>query len=732
MSTKRKLIISLCSICLVAAIVVIGVFAFATQTFAINNRVTFTATDVKARVLIKGTNPNNKSESNKDGTIMFPNGSNELYSVGGDYANYGDDADGNEDKAISFAIEANEGSNYNRVKTIPDQRFAGQGEANKVQYVVEIENMGDTAFTATVSDSTLSNLKTANMTTSVEYKFSNGEIAKNGGIVSKGEKYIVTFSYILDDQGLDATMDAPIIFNLQSLANASWIDYAADSYDSGTGKETDPYIIKTAEQLAKVAKDYNTGAQTSYAYYKLGDNIDLKGRQWTPIGNSLENAFNGSFDAETYKINNIELKTDLKYAGLFGTVVGTNTQSAILRNIELSGDIYDITKVDSCIGGIAGYAKFANLEKLTNKSNVAVFIGDDASAGGGVVGKIENSTLTRSLNLGHLSGEISKPAGSVAGVGGIAGYAIASNINNSYNAGNLYGYNHISSGCIAGVVGRAESGSELKFLINYGTVFGSAYNVGVGEIGGLVGIFKESTLSNSLNLGVCGGYDEYLDLGIREITSSSELVSLAESGTISNCYSITEGIPFAIDHVGQTRFELPEYKAKYVDYKIYLNRPESLEIVKLLRSDYADSDWHFGTREWVYADKGWSVEGGRNAYENGRYEAEVYPLIQGKKTETWGEYSSISTITSTGMLYTSVGDAIASRTDSALDPLKMSDCYNANVAFAGYAMLTTRIEDGRKTIGLESSGEAKWSENWDFESIWTIDASVNGGFPSLR
>ena len=33
-----------------------------------------------------------------------------------------------------------------------------------------------------------------------------------------------------------------------------WTDYAADSFESGTGTQTDPYVIATAEQLAKLAQ----------------------------------------------------------------------------------------------------------------------------------------------------------------------------------------------------------------------------------------------------------------------------------------------------------------------------------------------------------------------------------------------------------------------------------------------------------------------------------------------
>lgn len=53
-----------------------------------------------------------------------------------------------------------------------------------------------------------------------------------------------------------------------------WTDYAADSFESGTGTQTDPYVIATAEQLAKLAVDVNSGVDSvshSGEYFVLSD-----------------------------------------------------------------------------------------------------------------------------------------------------------------------------------------------------------------------------------------------------------------------------------------------------------------------------------------------------------------------------------------------------------------------------------------------------------------------------
>ena len=59
---------------------------------------------------------------------------------------------------------------------------------------------------------------------------------------------------------------------------ATWSDYAATAFAGGSGTEADPYQIETAEQLAKLAADINTGIvdlDHSKEYFKLTKDIGI-------------------------------------------------------------------------------------------------------------------------------------------------------------------------------------------------------------------------------------------------------------------------------------------------------------------------------------------------------------------------------------------------------------------------------------------------------------------------
>ena len=534
MSTKRKLIISLCSLCLVAAVVVIGVFAFATQTFSINNRITFNAIGVKAKILIKGTNSGNKTVENPEGTILFPDGSNALYSEDNNFAEYGDNSDGQEDTAISWAINANEGTNLNTVKTIPDQYFNGQSEENKVEYVVKITNEGEKPFTATVTDASLKGLET-DSNISVSVKYSKGEeSAQNGGILSLGETLTVTFTYTLIDQGLNADLNAPIVFNLQSVDKLYWQDDTAETYNSGTGTEVDPYIIMTPQQLALLAKEVNNDVQTGYNYYQLGSDINLAGKEWDCIGNDVTHHFNGSFDGNNFKITNIEIDNNNDFTGLFGNILGTDAQRAVVKNLSLTGNISVNAIKDSTVGGVVGYAKYATIERVNNAANVQGFVETESSVGG-IVAKSEEITITRCSNTGTIRGEITSNSGKLSGGGGIVGYAINCEINNSYNSGEAKGYCNNSEGIIAAVVGQA-SGSNLSFLINYGSVYGELGTTGTGIVGGIIGQINNCTVSNSINLGTAEGYPTEFVEG--QVSYTSVIIAKTNGGSVTSTYGI--------------------------------------------------------------------------------------------------------------------------------------------------------------------------------------------------
>ena len=78
-------------------------------------------------------------------------------------------------------------------------------------------------------------------------------------------------------------------------------DGSADTSWYTEPNTTDTYIITTAAQLAGLAKLVNEGPENgspvnfSGKTVKLGADIDLAGKEWTPIGKSGA-TFNGTFD----------------------------------------------------------------------------------------------------------------------------------------------------------------------------------------------------------------------------------------------------------------------------------------------------------------------------------------------------------------------------------------------------------------------------------------------------
>jgi hypothetical protein len=143
-------------------------------------------------------------------------------------------------------------------------------------------------------------------------------------------------------------------------ARENWIDYAADGFAGGKGTEDDPYQIATAEQLAYLAKIVNDKIYTKEVsqgnYFELISDINLEGKEWTPIGHykgleaimtELRNIsiFTGNFNGNNKTIKNLTIRNLLTEAGLFGYLFRAKVSNIQLQNINIFGYVS---------GGIAG------------------------------------------------------------------------------------------------------------------------------------------------------------------------------------------------------------------------------------------------------------------------------------------------------------------------------------------------------------------------------------------
>ena len=134
MSTKRKMLLILCSFSLVALVAVIGVFAFSTQSFSILNRIYFEdiITPVQLDVFA-------------DISIKIENKYVEVYNMV---------------NALSFSDEE---ETSNKAFIPPEMAFNGQGEDNSIVYTITVENKSPVAaLEYAMTDTTIATLQGIN------------------------------------------------------------------------------------------------------------------------------------------------------------------------------------------------------------------------------------------------------------------------------------------------------------------------------------------------------------------------------------------------------------------------------------------------------------------------------------------------------------------------------------------------------------------------------------------
>lgn len=302
-----------------------------------------------------------------------------------------------------------------------------------------------------------------------------------------------------------------------------WSGYAATAFAGGSGTEADPYQIETAEQLAKLAKDVNSGVvgQThSGEYFKLTKDIDLSAHRWIPIGSGSASksfhAFSGYFDGNDKTITGmyVDESTEKYSAGLFGNVTGYEIKNLKIKDAYVkteSGDGTEnagiligsatqgygmTTSVKDCsvsgivesgsarTGGLAGYNSYGTYENCTADVKVK-----GAGKAGGFVGEDFSGTYKNCTAEGNVSGSWS--------VGGFAGVLFfESKADHCAAQGKVTASNRN----VGGFAGYVEEGVTISNCVAAGDVE-STVDVLEPKVGGFAGTVdgksKANTVSNS-------------------------------------------------------------------------------------------------------------------------------------------------------------------------------------------------------------------------------------------
>ena len=185
-----------------------------------------------------------------------------------------------------------------------------------------------------------------------------------------------------------------------SLAAAKDLGYTIES--DGT------YTVTSADGLMNVAELVNGGK--SDINITLDTDIDLTGKDWTPIGTDYDNSYKGTFDGGGHTITGLTFTTNDKYAGLFGWLNKAGTvKNVVMEGVQItSNQIYG-----GSIGGVAGYS-WGTIENCSVSGSVSgtVYVGGvvGAQIDGSITGCSSSATVKGTVDVGGVAGQTNSSA----------------------------------------------------------------------------------------------------------------------------------------------------------------------------------------------------------------------------------------------------------------------------------------------------------------------------------
>ena len=246
-----------------------------------------------------------------------------------------------------------------------------------------------------------------------------------------------------------------------SLAAAKDLGYTIESDGS--------YTVTSADGLMNIAKLVNGGK--SDINITLDTDIDLTGKDWTPIGTDYDNSYKGTFDGGGHTITGLTFTTNDEYAGLFGWLNRAGTvKNVVMEGVQItSNQIYG-----GSIGGVVGYS-WGTIENCSVSGSVSgtVYVGGvvGAQIGGSITGCSSSATVKGTVDVGGVAGQTNSSATLTA----------------CYATGNvtieINPAKNIAGGSLVGM----NAGSSLLACYATGNVTSTGSSTGKVHIGGFLG-----------------------------------------------------------------------------------------------------------------------------------------------------------------------------------------------------------------------------------------------------
>ena len=260
---------------------------------------------------------------------------------------------------------------------------------------------------------------------------------------------------------------------LEGCTIGNWADRGGESgaaEDLGYSIQNDgSYTVYNADGLMNVAELVN-GGKTDINITLTAD-IDLTGKNWTPIGTDYDKSYKGTFDGGGHTITGLTFTTNDEYAGLFGWLNRAGTvKNVVMEGVQItSNQIYG-----GSIGGVVGYS-WGTIENCSVSGSVSgtVYVGGvvGAQIGGSITGCSSSATVKGTVDVGGVAGQTNSSATLTA----------------CYATGNVIiemdPKKNIAGGSLVGM----NAGSSLLACYATGNVTSTGSSTGYMHIGGFLG-----------------------------------------------------------------------------------------------------------------------------------------------------------------------------------------------------------------------------------------------------
>ena len=345
---------------------------------------------------------------------------------------------------------------------------------------------------------------------------------QNDVVLEAGNRY--TYTVKVNATGL----------TLEGCTIGSWVDGGGESgaaEDLGYSiQNNNSYTVYNANGLMNVAELVNGGK--SDINITLDTDIDLTGKDWTPIGTDYDNSYKGTFDGGGHTITGLTFTTNDEYAGLFGWLNRAGTvKNVVMEGVQItSNQIYG-----GSIGGVVGSSLGGTIENCSVSGSVSgtVYVG-------GVVGAQIDGSITGCSSSATVKGMVD--------VGGVAGQTNSNaTLTACYATGNVIieidPVKNIACGSLVGM----NAGSSLLACYATGNVTSTGSSTGKVQIGGFLG--------NNYTTVTAGYWKNNHEQGIGYDTKSTKVTKV--DGSVVTWQNAVDAMNTALQNAGsEWRYEL--------------------------------------------------------------------------------------------------------------------------------------------------------------------------------